>query len=525
MTNLVAFDILKVIVTFTINTQHSIVPITLFLCDLYEISCSWPCQTSALPSSLQCCESVLNLPSNLGIKQLIKSIFQHLSSVSSMALSKIRNNLIEKRSYICLSLFIPINASPSSSFKEQDDTIITNTFMNCTEMLVDFVQLLMSSKQQSNEQIWLKKIIQFIENRNFEQLTMISDNLLSYNSINNYQSIILKLSQQIVTVLKLKEMESLVKLSQYLTNTTTNDTSNNRIFKQKVFLLFSNLRAIHQCLCELVNLWSKIYELFPSASSNNEQNSPLNVLQFCEASILSFDSNLKTNELLEPHLKCLSTNIKLQTVLLLKSLIKKSIVINGINDLVCKLFSLLIGDVNNCIVVDCAYQVLVCKDIDPSNGTLLTKIMRGKSQQVKDMFAIYCRQQHDNEEDETLMIELLKRRHRLIIERIERFKSLDLITQNVPSQTNDNQSFSLDDTLNVISTAMDTTISMTDSQTVNLNQLNKMNSFVDVIEKNLNLLFDVSDQQQQQQHVLSVKIPETIRQRLENITQIILEKI
>ncbi|CAF0811834.1 unnamed protein product [Brachionus calyciflorus] len=449
---------------------------------------------------------------NMNLKLVLFDIIE----VCSQKCSKFANILIflkdlyvNKKYANCFNLISPyLNKVPNSN----KQAFITLALLKISELYEGLIKLFNDKTKTPNEQLWMKKIIVFIDSNHFVELIGIVNDFFNQNQ-EEFNEIITeqanKTINKTIQFLKLNEIDNLNKyfeqFNQYKTEMSRKTEGKQVIFKQ-FSLNFENFKRIFQFICDSSRLFTSLSTKAQNKINYNEEI--LFILSFLiKHCSLNYENKIGylNHEYYPTFL-----NIKIESGQFLRFLARKEINDSNINKKILELFEVLLSDSNILVKhfsLDCLDEYSKSNE---SNNKIICQLSRGNTKNLNEIIYNYLVEiSIDSDFNE---INYYQEKRNELLEKLKNFQdSKDNILLSQKLYEIDEYG-GLDETMNAIMCAMDTTISNTDKQNYDSMETTEINPddmmAIDNFSKELDNIFLMYNSQ---------SLPESLKNKLSNI--------
>jgi hypothetical protein len=432
----ISYDLL-----LTIGVKLKSLDYLIFLCQIYEFDSS----------------------TNHNFKQLLVHLFESYSQDDD-SLKKLEKHLIQTgyyRSYSILYKYVHES--------EMGNIFSLNALENCVNLYTKLIELIKSlSKTNTSEQIWIKKVITFIQTNNARnELLSVLANILNETTCWNEEAHEI-LQEKLIEFIQLDELNNLLKYFETARASEEDENTISSQTRQRLGLSLGNLNVIYLFISYTINIFKLLFKIKRSHVDKEliESNLKSNVMPVID--FLSKHCSIDFNEHsdLNKSLNLILTNIKLQAAHLVRVVLVES----DIKDLILQkkfydLFYTLLNDSN----LSVKFFTLECFTDFTTNTMIINRLVRDLSRaeyESKEFFLCFIKKIPFNSS--------LNDYDMLMNRSIEHVRELqDLSKKNDPgnlmtsSQMN-TQSENLDDTMNFLMSAMNSTM---DGMEENINKI------------------------------------------------------
>ena len=399
-----------------------------------------------------------------------------IETLNSRYLQIIEDYLRDKKYFNSYSLGL-------NTFTKYNDIFIINSFSKLNEFYKEFTQFIDNNKRVLNFE---KKLSMFISNKNgFELIDIVLNSIQSSNGLFKTNLQLINSRDQLF-----KKVNDFFKID-FINNLST-------ISDSKV-----DLKTLFKFLSDSIFLWSKISQTIDEI---NDLMFILNMVnRYC-----AYNSSIE----IDNDFELVLVNFKIQTSYLLKSLSVREVKDSTVLKKIVEVFCVLLED-SNVIVKSFALQCLnTFLESSQTNNKILSEIVRHHTR-VKDCVGNYLRQipiSAERSDDQ-----ILSSRNE---EQIERFKKyfdskIEANDEKLSEEENDDDNL-MDETMNAILCAMDTSASQNPDNSDTLKTRVDTENLLIKIEKDLGKTIEIYCTEHK---------PNWLRDKLSSIARLINESI
>ena len=433
------------------------------------------------------------------LKQILESCYLSNAKFSTL-LSTLKDFYIKKRLSNCFNLILPyLNKSTDT----KKDIFRVNVMEKAIDLFDALIKLFLEKNKIPSEQIWMKKCIVFLDSNHFCEILSIICGFYDPNKSDDSTStmthdLVDKLLKTITKFLKLNEIVNIGKyfdhFGQYKAEISRKMEKNTNNFNNKQLSLnFENFKRIFQfiCVCSRVFAFLCLKSYLKSSSSED-------FLFLLDFFISNCSQNYETK--IGGMVESAFLNIKLEAGQFLRNLSNREINDNNVMSKILELFGILLNDSSTLVKFFTLESLDEYSKANESNNKIICQLSRsGKN--VNDLILNYLVEiSIDNSFDE--MSYYLEKRNELI----KRLKICQQDKEDILLSQKIEDCHGLDETMNAIMCAMDTTISNQESNSNDAideddSAQSKVQSILNVISSELDKLSVICDQQSMSENV------------------------
>jgi len=354
-----------------------------------------------------------------------------------------------------------------------------NILEKCENLYTKLIELIKSlSKTNTSEQIWIKKVITFIQTNNARnELLSILTNILSEAKCWSEEAHEI-VQEKLIEFIQLDELNNLLKYFEAARASEEDENTISSQTRQRLGLSLDNLNVIYLFISYTINIFKLLFKIKRSHDDKEliESNLKSHVMPVIDFLSKHCSIDLNEHSDLNKSLNIILTNVKLQAahlvrVVLVETEVKDSILQKKFYDL----FYTLLNDSN----LSVKFFTLECFTDFTTNTMIINRLVRDLSRaeyESKEFFLCFIKKIPFNSS--------LNDYDMLMNRSIEHVRELqDLSKKNDPgnvmsSQMNTQAENLLDDTMNFLMSAMNSTID------------EKIGEDDDDMEENINKLID-----------------------------------
>ncbi|RNA26921.1 hypothetical protein BpHYR1_023718 [Brachionus plicatilis] len=446
---------------------------------------------------------------NLNLRFVLDQILHTCSQVSSKfqnIVSTVADFYINKRMSNCFNLILSYLSNPMEVKKT---VFIVNTLAKANELFGRLIKLFVDKNKMPNEQIWMKKIIVFFDSNHFGEILGLIEDFFDQVKA-ECDTIVGEQSQKLLKIisqfLNLNEIANLSKyfdhFGQFKTEMSRKMDTNQLVHKQ-FSLNLENFKRIFQFICVSARVYASVCLRCSLKATINEEI--LFLLEFfIKNCSQNYEAKIGTMGDQEPTF----LNIKLEASHFLRNLSKKEINETNIVKKVLELFGILLNDSSTLVKFFGLESLDEYSKTNESNNKIICQLSRS-DKNLNDLILNYLVEISIDGDFDEIGFYLEKRNELIKRLQVHHRPKDDILTSQKMDEIED--CGSLDETMNAIMCAMDTTMSNQELKLDNdekTHSSSKAQSILDGISGELDKVFDMYDNR---------SMPESIRTQLTNL--------
>ena len=399
----------------------------IFLCQIYEL---------------------VDLSANNCFKILLIDLFETYHITNSALSKSLETHLTQlklPKSYSLLCKYVDIESEANKAFRLN----VLDKNLNLFTSLIELIKNL--SKSNTSEQIWIKKIVTFIQTNNpRNELLDMQTNILNeskWSEENAYES----LQDKLVQFIQLVELDNLLKYFEAARVSEEEDGTISTQTRQRIGSSLDNLKIIFSFISYSIEMFKLLFVRKRSGQNSNESKLTFMLRFLSKYCSIDLKEHLDINK----SLNLVLTNIKCQTVHLMRVILAETDVKDQqLQTIFYELFFKLLNDSN----LSVKFFTLECFNEVPTSSQTGIRLMRDFAQGKYDAKEFFLCFNNKTPFDSSLTdyIILLNRSNDHMKTLREHYKKSDV--NIMMSQLNTQSDVNLDDTMNALMTTMNTTI-------------------------------------------------------------------